>query len=549
MSRGTRNVIASVTVATVMIALAQIFQTGKPAGLYSVVIGAFIGGALIIIPVNYTTSQRANTESWLGNERLGWTFIGIGCIIWGMAECLWSYYYMQGLNPFPSLADIGFSCFPLLVFIGLILQPSSGIQSSRLLMLLDSLISMGALLAIGWFLLLGTLAQTPYLTGLGKFLSLWYPTSDIALLSCVIFLLIRNQGPVYQATARRVSLIVLGIGLGIFAVSDFNFNLMASAGAYTGQAWIVTGWPSGIMLMGVAAYLRSFLPSTSSEAIKQHIHRQTQRSSFGPVQSIPYILLTILFAMLVFNILSNDPNQRNIRPVLVFATVIVVVLVIIRQILTQLDNERLTRQQAIVLDRLATANNQIEEQAQKIAERNTILEEDVAYLKEVHAKLANGNLRARARLTRFTSSDLMPLAQSFNLMADRLIHFEHNEQRLHNLSIALGEAISALEKYRMGKPLVVPPSCANSPEIYRLLLAAGFQQALANPQNIPQPAGNEKPSMNPISPQPLATRPMDTPLPISPYPVHPNSPSFPTKSRLINLDQNTVTPTDERRLI
>lgn len=139
------NVVASLVVLAVLIALAQIFQSGHPAGLYSVVIGAFVGGALIIVPVNYTTPRRANTESWLGNERLGWTFIGAGCIIWGISECLWSYYYMQGLNPFPSLADIGFSCFPPLVFIGLILQPSSGIRSSRLLILLESLISMDTL--------------------------------------------------------------------------------------------------------------------------------------------------------------------------------------------------------------------------------------------------------------------------------------------------------------------------------------------------------------------------------------------------------------------
>src|SRR5690349_4343030 len=118
MSKAVRNVIASVAIAAVMITLTLIFQSGQPAGLYSVVIGAFIGGSLIIVSVNYTMPRRANTEPWLGNERLGWTLIGAGCIMWGISECLWSYYYMKGLNPFPSLADIGFSCFPPLVFIG-----------------------------------------------------------------------------------------------------------------------------------------------------------------------------------------------------------------------------------------------------------------------------------------------------------------------------------------------------------------------------------------------------------------------------------------------
>ena len=40
----------------------------------------------------------------------------------------------------------------------MLILPSSGTGSRRVLMFLDSLISMGALLAIGWYLLLGDLA-------------------------------------------------------------------------------------------------------------------------------------------------------------------------------------------------------------------------------------------------------------------------------------------------------------------------------------------------------------------------------------------------------
>ena len=512
MFRNTRSVITSLAVVAAIMTLIVGFHVGGQTvlriGLYSQLIGAFIGGCLTIASVNYPIGRRADAEPWLGNERLAWTFIGIGCIMWGIGECLWRYFLAQGLNPFPSLADIGYSALPPLIFLGLILQPSSGIKYARFLILLDSLISMGAILAITWFFLLGTLSQTAFLADLGKFLSLWYPTSDMALLSCVVFLLIRGQGPVYQTTARRVSLVVLGLGLGIFALSDFIFNIQQNAGTYVDGTWVDLGWPYGIMIIGIAAHLRSFLPNTPREALKQQIHRQTQRSSFGPIQSIPYILLAILLAVLVFNVLSNNPDQRSIRPVLVFTTLIVVILVIIRQIFTQFDNERLTRQQAIVLDRLENANARIEEQAQKIAERNTALEQDVTYLKEVHARLANGNLRSRARLTRFTSRDLIPLAQSFNLMADRLLHFEYNERKLQTLNKALEDATIALEKYRLGKRFIVPSSCAKSPEICRFLLAAGFQQAITNLQTISLPPGNSL--ANPLSSPPLVTPSLDT---------------------------------------
>jgi hypothetical protein len=574
MYRNIRSVVASVAVVAAIMALVLGFHAGGQTvlrvGLYSQLIGAFIGGCLAIVSINYPTHQKADTERWLVNEKLAWTFIGAGCVMWGIGECLWRYFLAQGLNPFPSLADLGYSSFPPLIFVGLILQPSSGIRHGRLLILLDSLISMGAILAITWFLLLGTLSQTPFLADLGKFLSLWYPTSDMALLSCVVFLLIRGQGPVYQTTARRVSLVMLGIGLGVFALSDFIFNIQQNAGTYVDGTWVDLGWPYGIMIIGIAAHLRSFLPSTPSEVLKQRIHRRAEQNSFGPVQSIPYVLLAILFTVLAFNVLSNDPNQRNIRPVLVFATLVVVALVILRQILTQLDNERLTRQQTTALDHLEAANNHAEEQAQRIAERNAVLEKDVAYLKEVHTRLANGHLRTRARLTRLTSSDLIPLASSFNLMAERLIHFEYNEQKLQTISKALEDATIALEQHRMGKHFIVPPSCTKSPEICRLLLAAGFQPAIANLQSMSQPLRNEKLLTNPFSSQSLETKltntlpissrshkSIDIPtipllahksidMPVTPLPEQPSTKlhSSLKKSRLTSIDQDSTNTTD-----
>jgi len=145
--------------------------------------------------------------------------------MWGIGECFWRYFLALGQNPFPSIADLGYSSFPVLVFLGLLLQPSSGTGHRRSLVLLDSLISMGAILAIAWFLLLGALAQAPGEANLAKFLGLYYPTTDMALLSCVVFLLLRGQGGAYQATARRISLLVIGGGLCIFATSDFLFNV------------------------------------------------------------------------------------------------------------------------------------------------------------------------------------------------------------------------------------------------------------------------------------------------------------------------------------
>ena len=476
-------------------------------GKYSQLAGAFIGGFLAIISVNMPMKRGEDTEPWLGRERLAWTLIGAGCIAWGIGESFWRWYLAHGNpNPFPSAADFGYSSLPPLIFLGLVLQPSSGAGRKRAMVLLDSLISMGAILAIAWFLLLGSLAQAGVLQSLGNFLGIWYPTSDVALLSCVIFLLLRGRGRVYQATARRVSLLLIGIGLCVFATSDFIFNIQQAASTYVDGTWIDLGWPFGMMIMGVAAYLRRYLPGTSTEAIEQRVRQRNERADFGPAQFVPYSLLAILFIVLAVNVLSKDVTQEGNRPILVFTTLLVVGLLVARQIVTQRDNERLTRRQAVALDRLEIANNRVEEQARMITERNKTLEEGISHLKEVQAQLANGNLRARARKV---GGELLPLAGSLNLMADRMMRFEQTEQRAQKLSKALADLSATLERYRVGTRFVVPPSCNEFPEIHRLLLSMGLRQAMPDAAPTAPLTGNRGPSapLAPMRPQPVVHRP------------------------------------------
>ena len=145
-----------------------------PIGHFFPLLGALIGGTLALVSVNIPFRREENAEPWFGRERSGWVLIGCGFIGWSIGESLWRYYVAQGQSPFPSLADLGYSSCDPLIFLGLLLQPFSKSGNRRMFLLLDSLIAMGALLAIAWFLLLGSLAQTPAESLLGKFLVLYY---------------------------------------------------------------------------------------------------------------------------------------------------------------------------------------------------------------------------------------------------------------------------------------------------------------------------------------------------------------------------------------
>jgi hypothetical protein len=491
-----RAIFGSLAVTAIVMILILGFHVGGNSlatiGTYSALFGAFVGGTLCLVSVGLPFRQQENAEPWLKREQLAWTLLGSGCIAWGIGECFWRYYVAHGESPFPSLADSGYSCFPPLVFAGLMLQPFSSSGNKRIFLLLDSLIAMGALLSIAWFFLLGALAQSPAQSLLGKFLGLYYPTTDVALLSCIVFLLLRGYSSTYQTRVRRFSLLIVGVGLSIFATSDFLFNVLQNMGAVVDGSWIDLGWPLGMIMMGTGGYLRRILPRSTGSTSEQQKEQRSKGFHFGPTQLVPYLLLLFLFLVLGSNILSSDKTQQSIRPVLLMATLIVIGLVIVRQITTMQENERLIQEQADIFKKLEKVH-------QDVKKRKIELEEGVSHLKEIQTRLANGDVRARAQIM---GGDLWPLAVGLNLMADRMMRSEHNQKHTQNLVRAIDDLSVTLEGRGNRTLPVIPASCLDIPELHRLLTAMGLRAPSGT--HLPEtstPSFHHQPLTSPVRPR------------------------------------------------
>src|SRR5437867_1329751 len=149
-----RTFIGVVVGLEVLMILFILFHLGGVAWRFTQLAGALIGGLIALISINIPRRNEETTEPLPDRERLAWILVGCGLISWGIGESFWRYYLFTNQNPFPSYADIGYSALPPLIFVGILLQPEDGSGRSKLFILLDSLISMGAMLAIGWYLLL-----------------------------------------------------------------------------------------------------------------------------------------------------------------------------------------------------------------------------------------------------------------------------------------------------------------------------------------------------------------------------------------------------------
>lgn len=102
-------------------------------------------------------------------------------------------------------------------------------------------------------------------------------------------------------------------------------------------------------------------------------------------------------------------------------------------------------------EELAQARVHISVQARQITEQKERLEHGIALLQEAQARVANGEYSARIELQ---GNELLPVAISFNLMAERLSRNQRIQQAYQNLEQAVQHLLEALVTLEQNAALV-----------------------------------------------------------------------------------------------
>jgi len=285
-----------------------------------------------------------------GHRRLAWAWLSVGTGSWAAGQAVWSYYeVLRGQEvPFPSLADLGFLGFPLAAAVGLVYW--LGTQGDQLAArgrdLLDGGIIAGSLLVLSWVTSLGSVVSDGGGDWFSLVLSLAYPIGDLVLATLVLIALAR--GP----RVERAVLVLLVLGLGVFAFADSAFVYLTSTASYTSSDVISNGgWFLGFLLVAVAGHS---VPGDTFESTHARNLRQ-QHSMMRPSAlrlGLPYVPLVSAMSVLGANLLMS-PGTPTVELLL---GVVLVVMVLTRQFLAMLDNQRL-------VTALASARDQLEHQA------------------------------------------------------------------------------------------------------------------------------------------------------------------------------------------
>ncbi|HWW52439.1 MAG TPA: diguanylate cyclase, partial [Acidimicrobiales bacterium] len=330
---------------------------GMAVALFTIVILAKVGGEATTKAVDDLGTLGAASLATVAatvaavrrdrSSRLGWSLMAAGMASWAIAELIWACYELgsRGSVPFPSYDDIFYLLAVPLVVASVMAFPTSRGLVARTRSALDGAVLACSLLAISW----STALSAVYRSGSGSVLSqavgIAYPAGDVVILTAVLAVLVRRRRP------SRSPLALVGAGMVCMAVADSGYEWMTATNTYKTGNPIDALWVAAYLLIGLAA-LRP-VPVQDTDEVEA-------RAGASLLQLVvPYLLAAGAFTVLVV----KEFTTGTTGPFLFGAGAVLVALVVSRQLLTLLDNRRLTEDLQANLVELSRREYQLEHMA------------------------------------------------------------------------------------------------------------------------------------------------------------------------------------------
>jgi uncharacterized membrane protein len=362
----------------------------------------------------------------LSATRAGWAWLclGSGCACYGLAGIIWTSYDARmptAQVPYPGWYDVGYvAAYPFFVLGTVLLARRNQAAAERARLLLDALLVIGTALSLSWFFLLG-----PSIAGLAHssdplaaLLAIYFPAGDLLLIMVSVLLLF---GPL-STRAQEPVLLRLCLGLSCLATADSLLGYLNLIGGFNSGTLLDLLWPLSLLLVGMAAI--EYPRCVAQEQMKHEKQHQYSQAFIGQItqlgmtaQTIVPFLLALLASAVLLLVIAPRSHSDLIAATLI--ALVLVVLVVIRQALTLMENNRALQ-----------ATQREAQEAERLALENQAFTEGVKAIQAAHARIARGDLSVRVPTT---AGPLLPISMSLNLMLDRLNAFADRTSRYENL--------------------------------------------------------------------------------------------------------------------
>lgn len=302
-----------------------------------------VGGLAATVACWVTAYRRS------GSERRWRALMAAGMACWTGGMLIWALYrsVLDTPLPSPSYADFGFFLFPIFAVPALLAiigqsprRKIGGATYAWTTSLLDGMVIVGSLFVLSWSTVLGQVARSNESDSLRFLVALMYPVTDLVLVIMVGLLAVVPR----IVRKYRTQLALLAAGLVCLAASDSLYAYLVAHGADEMPLVADAGFIAGPVLIALAATAPPIEVRRRRSAIDTSSLR-TARSWPDRLASdrtqllVPYALMALVGVVVGVQWIVNG----TLDPVVLGLFFTVVVLSVIRQILTLIQNDALLR--------------------------------------------------------------------------------------------------------------------------------------------------------------------------------------------------------------
>jgi diguanylate cyclase len=291
------------------------------------------------IPVAFVATcfaWRAGHDRRVSARRQGaWQWIAFGCASWTIAECLWFYFEaVRHRSPFPSPADWFYLAFYVFVFAGLVQLPVRQLgRRERVAFALDLATVMFVTLMVVWYLVIDPTVHRGD-SVLNQVLALAYPVGDVILVLGVARVLMRRR----SGGEGHAALWLLAGGAMLLALADVVYARLELSHRYTAGTLPDAIWVLALLAIALSAFAEG---SAARNPGRVDPHYEDSDDIAQPVSKLPYLAVLVGLVLVLNETARAVPGQLA---VLVLGALGLTLIVVVRQVTVQHDNEHLVHE-------------------------------------------------------------------------------------------------------------------------------------------------------------------------------------------------------------
>jgi diguanylate cyclase (GGDEF)-like protein len=322
----------------------------------SPVIDLFAGITIFI-----TARQSARHSRQLG---IAWGMIALSMLAFAVGDIIWAVLEL-GLSepPFPSLADVFYLLFYPLLLAGVLLLPEKpASRSEQIKKVLDAGIVMVAATLAFWNFLMGPLVASnrdyPFLE---QAILIAYPVGDLVLLWAMLRIIYKRSP---QHKESDVATFLLAAGLAVTIVADCIYTYQAFMGTYVSGSLLDIAWRASNLLIGLGGISQVTAIRSFKSALRLPGRLEALVTNLRALRPyFPYVWLIAAYL-----ILMSSSTYTMYMDFLSLAAAVggIVGLVLLRQIITLIENDKLNVELQQTMGQLQGQTNELEKTNQEL---------------------------------------------------------------------------------------------------------------------------------------------------------------------------------------